>query len=116
MKNLLTVACVAIAASLTHAQVAPTALPRVAPTVDQILSLKRAGSPEISPDGRSSRTRCAKPTGTTTRTRPKSGCGRRHRRNPPADHGKKSSMSPAWSPDGSRLAFISDRTDKRQLT
>ncbi len=27
--------------------------PGVAPTVDQILSLKRAGSPEISPDGRS---------------------------------------------------------------
>src|SRR5262245_63419345 len=26
--------------------------PRVAPTVDQILSLKRVGSPEISPDGR----------------------------------------------------------------
>src|SRR5689334_16037138 len=27
-------------------------LPNVAPTVDQVLSLKRAGAPEISPDGR----------------------------------------------------------------
>ncbi len=28
---------------------------------------------------------------------------------------KKSSASPAWSPDGAKLAFISDRTDKRQI-
>ena len=28
---------------------------------------------------------------------------------------KKSSQSPAWSPDGTWLAFISDRTDKRQI-
>src|SRR2546425_4667486 len=27
-------------------------LPKAAPTIDQILSLKRAGSPQISPDGR----------------------------------------------------------------
>src|SRR5579864_1928855 len=35
-----------------HAQLqAPLALPNNTPTVDQILSLKRVGSPEISPDG-----------------------------------------------------------------
>ena len=34
------------------AQTAPMALPRVAPTVDQVLSLKRVGSPDLSPDGR----------------------------------------------------------------
>src|SRR5205085_9801660 len=35
-----------------HAQASRTALPRVAPTVDQILPLKRAVSTQISPDGR----------------------------------------------------------------
>ena len=28
---------------------------------------------------------------------------------------KKSSLAPSWSPDSSKLAFISDRTDKRQV-
>ena len=28
---------------------------------------------------------------------------------------KKSSTSPAWSPDGQWLAFVSDRSDKRQI-
>jgi dipeptidyl aminopeptidase/acylaminoacyl peptidase len=30
-------------------------------------------------------------------------------------HAKKSSTSPAWSPDGTRLAFTTDRDDKRQI-
>ena len=37
---------------MLRAQTAPISFPKLAPTVDQILSLKRAGSPEISPDGR----------------------------------------------------------------
>src|ERR1700731_2457168 len=53
MKNVLTLTALAFAGvAALSAQNQPTALPRVAPTVDQILSLKRAGSPEISPDGR----------------------------------------------------------------
>ena len=64
-----------------------------------------------------SRTRCAKRTGTTTRTKPRSGSPTRARgaRSRQLTNAKKSSQSPAWSPDGARLAFISDRTDKRQI-
>ena len=95
---------------------APMALPRVAPTVDQILSLKRAGSPEISPDGR----RIAYTVRETNwddnayeteiwLADVATGATRQ------LTNAKKSSQSPAWSPDGSRLAFTSDRTDKRQI-
>ena len=103
-------------AAVLGAQTAPTALPRAAPTVDQILSLKRAGSPEISPDGRwvaytvretnwddnAYDTEIWLADATTGATRQ-------------LTNAKKSSQSPAWSPDGSKLAFISDRTDKRQI-
>ena len=52
MKFFVTLAWTMVAAAVAGAQTPPTAQPRVAPTVDQILSLKRVGSPEISPDGR----------------------------------------------------------------
>jgi dipeptidyl aminopeptidase/acylaminoacyl peptidase len=114
MKKLLFFACTMIAA--TFSVRAQPALPRVAPTVDQILSLKRAGAPQISPDGRrvaftvretnwddnayETEIWLADARGGTTRQ---------------LTNAKKSSRSPAWSPDGSKLAFISDRTDKSQL-
>ncbi len=101
---------------MLRAQRAPVAPPRVAPTADQILSLKRAGAPEISPDGRSVaytvretnwddnayETEIWLADATTGTTRQ-------------LTHAKKSSSAPAWSPDGSKLGFISDRTDKRQV-
>src|SRR5437667_2231829 len=85
---------------------APLALPKVAPTVDQILSLLRVGSPEISPDGRAVAytvrqtnwdenaydTRIWLANVDTGQTRP-------------LTTSRKSSSAPAWSPDGSKLAF-----------
>jgi dipeptidyl aminopeptidase/acylaminoacyl peptidase len=101
-------------ASLAAQPLSPSA--SAAPTVDQILSLNRAGAPEISPDGHwvaytvrqtnwednSYDTQIWLGDARTGETRQ-------------LTTAKKSSMSPAWSPDGSKLAFISDRSDKRQI-
>lgn len=96
--------------------VAQAAVPPAGPTVDQLISLKRAGSPAISPDGSlvaytvreanweadayETEIWIADVAAGTTRQ---------------LTNGKKSSGSPAWSPDGSRVAFTSDRTDKQQV-
>ncbi|HMD33824.1 MAG TPA: S9 family peptidase, partial [Vicinamibacterales bacterium] len=96
---------------------APLALPKQPPTVDQILSLERAGSPEISPDGRfvAYTVRTANWDDNAYDAQIWLADARAGRAPRPLTNSKKSSTSPAWSPDGSRLAFGSDRTDKRQI-
>lgn len=88
----------------------------VTPTLDQIVSLRRVGSPAISPDGgwvaytvrdtdwvaNAFVTQIWLADTRTGETRP-------------LTQGKKSSQAPAWAPDGRRLAFGSERTDKRQV-
>src|SRR5207247_2621118 len=103
--------------SLVVTLAAQTTPPTTAtPTVDEILSLKRAGSPEISPDGRLVAytirdTNWDENAYETEIWLAEVATGTAHQ----LTNAKKSSQSPAWAPDGSRLAFTSDRTDKRQI-
>src|SRR5436190_14374333 len=94
------------------------------PTIDDLISLKRVGSPEISPDGKLVAYTIRETNwddnrydtniwiadvaaGTTWRLT--------NAKKPGPTGGSASSSSPQWSPDGSRLLFASDRSDKRQL-
>ena len=86
------------------------------PTIDQSLSLKSVSNPRISPDGRYvayqvSETNWEENAFETEIWIAVVSTGDRYQ----LTNGKKSSNSPAWSPDGSRLAFVSDRDGKRQL-
>lgn len=87
------------------------------PTIDQLISLKRAGSPTISPDGQwvAYTVREANWDENNYHTEiwlaeVKTGQVRQL-----TSHAKKSSSSPAWSPDSSTLAFATDRDEKRQV-
>jgi len=109
-------ACACVMATLMVLLAGSSAGAQTGPTVDQLIGLKRAGSPAISPDGKLVAYTVREPNwdenayeteiwladvaaGTTRQL----------------TNGKKSSGSPDWSPDGKRLAFTSDRSDKQQI-
>jgi dipeptidyl aminopeptidase/acylaminoacyl peptidase len=98
-----------------RAQQAPAA--GETPTIDQLISLKRAGGTTISPNGQwvAYTVRDTNWDENAYHTEiwladAKSGELRQL-----TSHAKKSSTSPTWSPDSTKLAFATDRDDKRQV-
>lgn len=86
------------------------------PSVDEMIGLKRPLSAAISPDGRFvaytvRETDWEDNAFDTEIWLADVGTGATRQ----LTRGKKSSTSPAWSPDGAWLAFASDREDKRQI-
>ena len=86
------------------------------PTIDESLSFKNAQNPRISPDGRyvAYQVDGANWEDNAFQTDiwiAVVATGERYQ----LTHSKKSSSDPKWAPDGTRLAFTSDREGKRQL-
>jgi dipeptidyl aminopeptidase/acylaminoacyl peptidase len=86
------------------------------PTIDQSLSSKSVQSAEISPDGRTVAYTVQQANWEENEFAQQiwiavTASGDRYQ----LTSGKKSSQSPAWSPDSKRIAFISERDGKRQI-
>jgi dipeptidyl aminopeptidase/acylaminoacyl peptidase len=94
------------------------ASPALAQSIDDLIALKRVtGTPAISPDGRRvaftvRETNWAENAYETEVWIADAGAAASAR---PLTSGAKSSQQPAWSPDGTWIAFLSDRSDVRQL-
>jgi len=86
------------------------------PTVDELLQVKRVGSPAISPDGRlvayTVREADWEDDAYETQIWVVPAAGGEPRQ---MTRGDKSAGSPAWSPDGAWLAFVAERDDTRQI-
>ncbi len=95
-------------APLLHAQ-------SKSPSIDDLLSLRRVGSPAISPNGSLVAYTVRETNWDDDAYETEIWVGDADGTRRQLTRARKSSVQPAWSPDGGWLAFVSDRTDKRQV-
>jgi dipeptidyl aminopeptidase/acylaminoacyl peptidase len=94
-----------------------SAIGGTAPTIDQSLEMRTPGNPQISPDGRLVAYELSKTNWEENAFENEiwlAAVAEPHNAMQ-LTAGRKSSTSPRWSPDGSQLAFLSDRDGKRQV-
>ena len=108
--------CRAVAAAALLLLAARAGAQTRVPTIDDLLSLHRVGSPAISPDGTLVAYTVRETNWDENAYETEIWIGGAAA-GPPRQltRGPKSSTQPAWSPDGRWLAFVSDRGDKRQI-
>jgi len=89
---------------------------QAAPSIDDLINLKRVASPAISPDGRQVAFTIRETNWDDNAYETEVWVGdAASGQTRQLTNAKKSSMQPAWSPDGAWVAFISDRDGNRQL-
>ena len=106
----------ALAALAVHAALLAQVPAAPSPAIDEVIALKRVGSPAISPDGRRvaftiRETNWDDNAYETEIWMAEAASGEAHQ----LTNAAKSSQQPAWGPDNQTIAFISDRDGKRQL-
>lgn len=85
------------------------------PSIDDLINLKRVGSPVVSPDGRLVAFTLRETNWDDNAYETELWLGDSSGPARQLTNARKSSMQPAWAPGGQWLAFISDRDGKRQL-